>query len=112
MAAITWHESLEMASSEHEVVAVVREFIAGISPYEMEQIPQKLRPGKFFVAADITAYAFEIVRYDCEEDAARELVHRLAAFLSQASTRLSHLMAAGERPHAANEPLRSSNANR
>ncbi len=107
MAAVSWNDSLEMCSSEHDVIALVREFVAGLGPYEVEQLPAKLRPGKFFGAADVTAYAFEIVRYDCEEDEARQLVHRIAAFFSQASNRLSRLMAGHAAQTGTESPQRS-----
>ena len=94
MAGVSWQESLDMARSEHDVVKVVREFVAALNPYELAQLPSSCRPGKFFSAEDITSFAFDVVRFHCEEqEATRELVHKIAAFFSYASTRLSQLMA-------------------
>ena len=91
---ITWRQSLERAQSEHDVVALVREFTASFDAYEIESLPPHCRPGKFFVADDVTSYAFELVRYQCDKDQrTRELVHRIASFFADASSRLSQLMA-------------------
>jgi hypothetical protein len=85
-------ESLDLADSEHDVIAVVREFIASLDAYEIARLPSQCRPGKFFVAEDITSYAFDLVRYQCDKDApTRELLHRIAAFFAHASARLSKL---------------------
>ena len=99
MAAMGWMETLDLAESEQEVVKVAREFIASFDAFEMERIPQQCKPGKFFGADDITSYAFDVVRYQCDRDReTRELVHRIAAFFSYASSRLSQLMARSNDP--------------
>ena len=85
-------ESLDLAESEHEVIVVAREFIASFDAYEIDRLPPQCRPGKFFVSEDITSYAFDLVRYECDKDApTRELLHRIAAFFAHASARLSQL---------------------
>ena len=100
---VTWRESLDLAESEHDVVAIVREFIASFEPQEIQRLPQHCRPGKFFDADDVTSFAFELVRYECDRDEqTRDLVHRIAAFFAYASSRLQHLMA---RPNEATEQV-------
>jgi hypothetical protein len=90
----SWQERLEEASSEAEVVEVARDFLAAFTPAEMALLPPECRPGKFFEANDVTSYAFALVRHHCGDDAeTAELVHKLARFFSNASTRLSQIMA-------------------
>jgi hypothetical protein len=90
----SWQDRLEEASSEAEVVAVARDFIATFTPAEMALLPPECRPGKFFEANDLTSYAFALLRHDCsDEREVAELVHKLAHFFSNASTRLSQIMA-------------------
>ena len=99
MAAMGWQQTLDLADSEQAVVKVVRDFIASLDPYEMAGLPAQCRPGKFFDAEDITSFAFEVVRYRAPEDQpAPELVHKIAAFFSHASTRLSQLLARSNNP--------------
>ena len=94
MAGVGWQDVIDRADSEQEVVRVVRDFVASLSPYDLARLPSQCRPGKFFGAEDVTSFAFEIVRHHCDQDVeTRDLVHRIAAFFSQASTRLSQLLA-------------------
>jgi hypothetical protein len=93
-ATFSWQDRLEEAASEAEVVDISRDFIAGFTPVEMSLLPHECRPGKFFEANDVTSYAFTLVRHECGADAkTAELVHKLANFFSNASIRLSQVMA-------------------
>lgn len=92
----SWQGRLDQATSEAEVVMVAKDFLARFTPEEIERLPAACRPGKFFDANDVTEYAFTLVRHDCGEDReAARLVHDFAAFFSNASTRLSQLLARG-----------------
>ena len=91
---LSWQDRLESALTEGEVVVVAKDFVAQFSPQEIESLPEPCRPGKFFDANDITGYAFMLVRNHCEERAeAVDLVDKLATFFSNASIRLSQIMA-------------------
>ena len=90
--ALSWQDRLDNATSEGDVVVVARDFIAQFSPQEIDVLPEVARPGKFFDSNDITAYAFLLVRRDCDDRAA-PVVHKLAGFFSRASIRLSQIMA-------------------
>jgi hypothetical protein len=93
-ATLSWQDRLEESLSEAEIVDIARDFVAGFTPAEMNRLPQECRPGKFFEANDVTAYAFTLVRHECGDDAATaELVHKLAHFFSNASIRLSQVLA-------------------
>ncbi|HUP30816.1 MAG TPA: hypothetical protein VM122_11620 [Usitatibacter sp.] len=92
---ITWQDRLNFASSEAEVVEVAKDFIAQFTPEEIHELPEACRPGKFFDANDVTSYAFALVRHNCDGDArVSVLVHKMVAFFSEASIRLSKIMAA------------------
>lgn len=109
MPAVTWHGRLESALSSEDIVGIARDFLAGFSPYEIAALPAPCKPpAKLVDADDVTAYAFELVRHDCEHDAASaELVHKLAAFFSDASIRLSQLMAQRDRDDDQSESRQS-----
>jgi hypothetical protein len=90
----SWQGRLQEAASEADVIMVAKDYVARFTPEEIELLPEPCRPGKFFEANDVTSYAFALVRHDCGDDReAAKLVHDLAAFFSNASTRLSQLMA-------------------
>lgn len=108
MSAVSWKECLELAESEHDVVRIARDFIASLEPGEIARLPAECRPGKFFDAEDITAFAFDVVRYECaDHEPLSHLVHRIAAFFSQAATRLSQIMARTNDPEEEEQEARS-----
>lgn len=92
--ALSRQAQLGTATSEAEVVALAREFLASISPYELARIPESFRPGKLVDGSDIADYAFTLVRYDCDDSSgAARCIGRLANFFSSASIQLSKITA-------------------
>lgn len=92
-ASLSWQGRLDGASTECEVIAATKEFVAQFSPQEIQGLPKEFRPGKFFEANDVTSYAFALVQQECGDHGAAPLIRKLAAFFSNASIRLSHIMA-------------------
>ena len=92
---ITWQSRLDSAHSEAEIVDAARDFLALFDPLELNTLPKPCRPPRKIVDADdIAAYAFELVRHECDIDAREtELVHKLARFFAHAATRLSQVNA-------------------
>jgi hypothetical protein len=94
MPVLTWQRRLQEAHDERDVVVIARDFVATFGPDEIGRITEPWRPGKFFDANDITSYAFLLVRHDCEhQPRSAPVVHRLADFFSEASIRLSQILA-------------------
>lgn len=92
MSSFGWQGRLEAASSEAEVVEVVRDYIAKLTPTDIERLPPPCRPGEMKNGRDVTAFAFIIVRHHCADDiATARLVNRIASFFSDATVRLSQL---------------------
>ena len=93
---VSWQERLDDCRSSEEVVATARDFLATFSPYELASLPETVRPpSKLYDGEDLTLYAFELVRRDCDRDpeAVCTLVQKFAHFFSHASIRLSQLQA-------------------
>lgn len=89
---VTWTERLNSATSEAEVVSVVREYLALLTPEELSALPEACRPGKLVDGADLASYAVEMVRHRSSDGLeASDRTHRIAALLTSASTRLSAL---------------------
>jgi hypothetical protein len=90
---MSWQDQLDHANTEADVVAVVREFMATISPYEAARLPESLRPRKITDANDVTTYAFDLVRGDiADNEGTQRALHRLAHLFSRASIRLSAIL--------------------
>ena len=94
LAATTWQERLDDSSTESDVVAVVKDFMASIEPREVMMLPEACRPGKFFDANDVTSYAFTLIRNECDDNSeSARLGKKLSVFFAAASIRLSQIMA-------------------
>lgn len=89
---LTWQERLDSATCEHDVLEVVRDYLATLTHEEYASLPAELRPGKVVDANDVTTYAFELVRQECNHEGMQHLVQRMGHVLSRASIRLSQIM--------------------
>ncbi len=89
-----WQRRLDAASSEADVVAIARDFVALLSPSDLERLPEICRPTPLARGSDVTEYASILVRHHCGGDgAASRLVDWLIRFFSAAARRLSELQA-------------------
>jgi hypothetical protein len=92
---VSWQDRLDDASNVHDVVEIARDFLATWDRYEIAALPEPCRPGKIFDANDINAYAFALLRHDCDSEgggAAQLLMQKMASFFSNASVRLSEIL--------------------
>jgi hypothetical protein len=89
----SWQDRLEGSDSEAEVVQIARDYIATLDPAQVALLSPTCRPRKLITANDVSSYAFDLVRHECgEADDAAPFIHRLAAFFSHASIRLSEIL--------------------
>ncbi len=94
MNTVTWRSRLEAAANERDVVDIVKDYLAHLDRFEIAQLPEECRPGKFFTADDVMGYAFTLARHHCKDDPDfQDFVLKLGAFFSQASFRLTQVMA-------------------
>jgi hypothetical protein len=93
IAAPSWQDRLEAADTEWDVVQVAKDYMATLDPEQVALLPGSCRPRKLITGNDVSSYAFDLVRYECgDADQAAPFIHRLAAFFSHASIRLSEIM--------------------
>lgn len=101
---LTWQERLDQALTEDEVVSVAREYLATVTPQEVARMPVAVRPGKLVDANDVTTYAFDLVRAECDDAMGTSALQRLAHIMSRASIRLSEIMVVEHhRPEVSND---------
>jgi len=94
MVGTTWQHRIDAARGAEEIVAAARDYLATLGPLELGALPEGCRPpAKIVDADDVTTYAFDLVRFECEGHDTRELVHKLARFFSHASMRLAQITA-------------------
>jgi hypothetical protein len=92
--ATTWLGRLNSASSETDVITVVKDFVAELTPQDVARLPVACRPGKFLDSDDVTSLALTLVRHDCNDAAgSSRLVQKMSSFFSSASIRLSEILA-------------------
>jgi thiamine biosynthesis protein ThiC len=105
---LTWQERLDDAATEHDVLSVVRDYLATISHEEYASLPPALRPGKIVDANDVTTYAFDLVRQECHDEGLQHIVQRLGHVMSRASIRLSEIMVVEHKPDRDSQQTRAS----
>ena len=92
---VSWQDRLDDASNVHDVIEITRDFLATWDRHEIAALPEACRPGKVFDANDVTTYAFQLMQADCAGDSqCAALVQRMMAFFSNASVRMTQILAA------------------
>ena len=94
MTAAPWRERLRAAATEPEVVQVAAEYLESLDRVQLAMLPLRCRPRALRCAYDVSSYAFDLVGHYCDKsDAAARLVQSLATFFTDASIRLSEIVA-------------------
>ena len=89
----TWQERLSSAVTEAQVVDVARDYVAQFTPEEIGRLPEPCKPTKMVDARDVAEYALALMRHHCDDgEEASTPIHRLSAFFSNASVRVSQLL--------------------
>jgi hypothetical protein len=90
---LTWQDRIHAATTEAEVLNLARNFMAQFSPMEIAELPELCRPRRLADGNDLTEYAFDLVRHRCDDGLGADYaLHRLAAFFSGATQRLSQIL--------------------
>jgi len=91
-----WRRHLVVATTEHEIVNLTREYVATWSPDDMSRLPEECRPGRIRDAEDISQCAYDLarahtsLRYDEEQDM---LMQRMLSFMAEAAMRMAEVKA-------------------
>lgn len=94
MAANVLIESLRRADTHADVIALANAYLGELDAAEVALLPERCRPRALHCAHDVSSFAFDLVScYGEETNASARLVNRLAVFFTQASIRLSELLA-------------------
>jgi hypothetical protein len=98
----SWASLLARADSETDVVGVVRDFVAQLTPDELVRLPEDFRPGRFGDAQDVADFALSVKLHNlgpCDADREPGLQARITTFFSSAAERVAQLSRAAEREH-------------
>ena len=85
----TWPQLLAAAAKPAEVVAIANEYLARVDPRDLAALPAECRRASLASGPDIGAYAFALKAFRYGDLHAEAIAHRIAAFLTDASLRLS-----------------------
>jgi hypothetical protein len=89
-----WLFTLNAASSEKDVLAAVRDYLATWTPLEISRIPEDCRPGKIACAEDVGDFAFRLSQAHLSFNGPitdRLLLDRLMSFFVHANARVAQL---------------------
>ena len=90
MDSASWIKRIEVATSQGEVVDLVRQYIESRDPRDIAALPADCRPGRYQTPADISECAYRLAAYHGHDDNAR-VIQRISGVLSRASVRLAEL---------------------
>ena len=82
---------LRVATSEAEVVAVVRDYVAEWRPEELARVPRVCRPAKIRDGEDIADCAFALTQARMAQPETHPLALEMESFFAQACARISEL---------------------
>jgi hypothetical protein len=85
-----WLARVREARTRDDVLTVAREFLAQITPAELDRLPPECRPPAVRSEADLHVYALQLARHHGHGDAARVII-KLSGFFSAAAVRLAQL---------------------
>ena len=86
-------EKLLHATSEEEVVELVRTYLGSWRPEELAEIPAPCRPGKVRDAEDVGDCAYELTKARIAASGPQALLVEMETFFAQACSKLSELEA-------------------
>lgn len=89
-----WQARIRASQSEDEVLAVVREFLAAVTPEDVSRLPASSRPGRVHSPEDVAALNVQVTREELMytgDGRVAELLRRMVFVLTEANTRLSQL---------------------
>jgi hypothetical protein len=89
-----WATVLAEAHAESQVVSVVRDFVASITPEELAHLPAGVRPGRFVDAVDVNDFALVVALHNLAPNSNEPepgLQVRIGTFFAAASHRLAQL---------------------
>ncbi|HXN16521.1 MAG TPA: hypothetical protein VN878_09085 [Usitatibacter sp.] len=90
----SWQQRMMSRKSERDLVAALRDYLAGWLPEDFLRLPEACRPGKIRDGEDIYEWAFTLTRYRFSSGPALlSRLEEMEVVFSQAATRLSQLRA-------------------
>jgi hypothetical protein len=91
LTSIGWQGRLNECVEPHEVVMTAKDYLAQWTPAEIASLPEPCRPGRLVDADDVSNYALELARAQCE--GVSPLVDKMAVFMTSAALRLAQITA-------------------
>lgn len=87
-----WFARIAEAQSQASLIRTCRRFLLSLRPADLARLPLACRPIPLEDAADLSAYALQLVRYHCEVEEASPLLLRMASFFAHANVRMAKIL--------------------
>ena len=98
-----WHSQVESARSAEEVVALMRDYVATITPERLGQLPERYRPMRVKAEDDLEYWTFRLSALPAGDRVDQAFVHDLFMHFLHASLRITQIHR--ERAARAQEPF-------
>ncbi len=95
-----WHSRVESARSADEIVALMRDYVATLTPEQLALLPDRYRPLRVKAEDDLEYWTFRLSNIPAGERAGHEFVQDLFMHFLHASLRITQI----HRERAARSP--------
>jgi hypothetical protein len=98
-----WRQELDAATTEHDVVNVVRDYVALLTNDEVSTLPGNVRPGVVKTGEDIAGWAVSLVRTQLAQIAETEgvqVMRDMSEFFAAAAAKITEIKVASSRKSA------------
>jgi len=86
-----WHQAIGGAQGEQDVVRLIREYAASLSPSDVERIPENCRPRPVESVDDVFDWGQHLRSEEAHYAERREVVQRLTETLAEAMDKLMEI---------------------
>ena len=86
-----WHSQVETARSAEEVVALMRNYVASLTPEQLAQLPERYRPLRVKAEDDLEYWTFRLSSIPAGERADHAFVQDIFMHFLHASLRITQI---------------------
>jgi hypothetical protein len=86
-----WHSRVESAPTVDEIVTMMRDYVATLTPEQLGQLPERCRPLRVKAEDDIEYWTFRLSAIPAPERASQQFVQDLFMHFLHASLRIAQI---------------------
>ena len=86
-----WHSRVESAASAEDVVGLMRDYVASLTPEQLAQLPERYRPLRVKAEDDLEYWTFKLSQIQGGDRTATDFIQDLFMHFLHASLRITQI---------------------